>query len=79
MLFSPDTSPLPSNPLLPDISSYLETSGINNPITKIYITSEPLDGLPLLLFLFILTQLQNLTWNIRYSQFTEQRTTHSQT
>jgi WASH complex subunit strumpellin len=61
---SPATNPYPSddNPLLPEISTYLETSGISHPFTKIYITTEPLDSLPLVLFLFTLSQMPKLEY-----------------
>lgn len=59
----PESKPYPGNPLLPDLSNFLETAGINNPITKIYITTEPLEGLPCLLFLFVLSQVMKLEWN----------------
>ena len=51
--------------VLSDISAYLETSGINNPLTKIYITTESLEHFPLVIFLFTLSQLQHLTYNQR--------------
>lgn len=61
----PDSKPYPAGSLLPDVSSYLEATGINNPITKIYITTEPLEGIPCLMFLFVLSQVTKLTWNHR--------------
>lgn len=59
----PESKPYPGNPLLPNLSDFLETAGINNPITKIYITTEPLEGLPCLLFLFVLAQVMRLEWS----------------
>jgi len=59
----PDQKPGPENPLLPDFTKFLETSGINDAITKIYITTEPLEGLPCLMFLFVLSQVSKLQWN----------------
>lgn len=56
----------PANPILPSVSEYLESAGINNPITKIYITTEPIDGIPILLFLFALSQVSKLQWNSKY-------------
>jgi len=60
---TPDSKPYPGSSILPDISKYLETAGINNPITKIYITTEPLEGLPCLMFLFVLSQVMKLEWS----------------
>ena len=63
----PNEKPYPGNPLLPDVSRYLETAGINSPITKIYITTDALEGLPCLMFLFVLAQLQHLSWSRKLS------------
>jgi WASH complex subunit strumpellin len=59
----PDQKAYPAGDLLPDVSSYLEATGMTNPITKIYITSESLDGFPCLMFLFVLSQVTKLHWN----------------
>lgn len=59
----PDTKPYPAGDLLPDVSSYLEATGIADPITKIYVTAEPLEGLPCLMFLFVLSQVTKLAWS----------------
>jgi len=60
----PDNKPYPGNPTLPDIADYLETAGINNPLTKIYITSDgSLEHLPLVLFFFVLHFSQKLSYN----------------
>lgn len=63
---NPLTYVYPSNPILPSVGEYLECAGINNPITKIYITTEPIDGIPILLFLFTLSQIQKLQWHSKY-------------
>ena len=52
-----------STTILSDVSALLEMSGINNPLTRIYITTESLDHFPLVMFLFTLSQLQHLTYN----------------
>lgn len=59
----PDEKKYPENPLLPDFTKFLETAGINDAITKIYITTEPLEGLPCIMFLFVLSQISKLQWN----------------
>lgn len=63
----PDSKSYPGNPVLPDVSEYLENTGINNPISKIYITSEPLPGFPCLMFLFVLSQVGEYQWNKKLS------------
>mmetsp|Transcript_31838 Transcript_31838/g.68846 ORF Transcript_31838/g.68846 Transcript_31838/m.68846 type:complete len:628 (+) Transcript_31838:500-2383(+) len=55
---NPDKKPYPDtddNPLLTDLSDYLESVGINDPITKIYITTIPLKFFPLFMFLLFLS------------------------
>lgn len=46
--------------LLYDLTNYLEAAGINDPLTKIYITAKPLPHIPLFCFLMILSQLSKL-------------------
>lgn len=55
----PDKYSYPSegNPLLPETAALCEACGLDDPLSKIYITSQPLEGLPVLLFLFLLTYL----------------------
>ncbi|KAK3253255.1 hypothetical protein CYMTET_37489 [Cymbomonas tetramitiformis] len=55
---NPESKPYPeASPILPEVAKYLTTAGIHNPISQIYITTDPLDDLPVLAFLFTLTQL----------------------
>jgi WASH complex subunit strumpellin len=56
---SPETKPYPDdseNPLLSELSKYLEAVGINDPMTKIYITTQPLPYFPLFMLFFLLVQ-----------------------
>jgi hypothetical protein len=39
---------------------HVEAVGLDDPLHKIYITTYPLEGLPVLLFLFLLTYLPKL-------------------
>ncbi|EGG23615.1 hypothetical protein DFA_05749 [Cavenderia fasciculata] len=61
----PDVAPYPGedNTLLFDLAQYLDTAGINDPYTKIYITTLPLEAFPCLLFLFVLSQVTQFTYN----------------
>lgn len=59
----PEDKPYPGNPILPEISTYLEAIGLNDPITKIYITTEPLEGLATVMFLFVLYHVPKLGWH----------------
>lgn len=63
---SPDEMPYPDeddNPLVMELSKYLETCGINDPLTKIYITTDSLDQFPLLIFLFVIYMMPKFTYN----------------
>jgi WASH complex subunit strumpellin len=51
----PYPDPATGNPLLFETTSLLEACGLDDPLQKIYVTSVPLEGLPQLLFLFLLT------------------------
>ncbi|KAI0224187.1 hypothetical protein LSAT2_024791 [Lamellibrachia satsuma] len=54
--------PKEENPLMFELTSYLESAGISNPLTKIYITTKRLSCLPLFNFLFIVSQLPKLVY-----------------
>lgn len=49
--------------VLGDLAEHLNFVGICNPMAKIYITSDPLPCLPIMLFLFIVSQISRLSWN----------------
>lgn len=58
--------PAKENPLLFETTSLLESCGMDDPFFKIYITSQPLEGLPVLLFLFLLTYLPKLEYDTNF-------------
>ena len=62
---NPESNPYPDsdNPLLPELSKYLENAGINDPMMKIYITTKPLDHFPLFMFLFFISQAPKFSFN----------------
>lgn len=66
---NPNTKPYPAeeNPLLSELSAYLETAGINDPFSKIYIATAPIDHLACYLFLFVLSQMQKFQYNNQLS------------
>jgi len=61
----PDNLPYPDpeSPLLPEISKYLETAGLSDSLTKIYITSEGTDVLPLIMFFSLLSVIGSYHFN----------------
>jgi WASH complex subunit strumpellin len=62
---NPDAVPYPSedNPLLSELAKYLETTGLHDPYTKIYITAHPLPAFPCIMFLFVISQMQKYAYN----------------
>lgn len=62
---NPDEKPYPDDdsPLLSDLSEFLESAGINDPFTKIYITTSPIDSISLLLFLFLVSRISSFHFN----------------
>lgn len=66
----PYPDPATGNPLLFETTSLLEACGLDDPLHKIYVTSVPLEGLPQLLFLFLLTYIPKVTpFSISLSHF----------
>lgn len=50
-----------TNNLLYETTALLEACGLDDPLSKIYVTTQPLEGLPVLLFLFLLTYLPKVS------------------
>lgn len=59
--------PGPENPLLSEASILCEACGMTDPCNKIYITSQPLEGMPVLLFLFVMTYLPKLQFDVNFA------------
>ena len=55
----PASYPYPdkTNPLLVETTALLEACGLDDPLYKIYVTTNPLEGIPVVLFVFLLTYL----------------------
>ncbi|XP_067001738.2 WASH complex subunit 5 [Anabrus simplex] len=54
--------PKEDNPLMYELSTYLDWAGISNPYAKIYITTKNLQHFSLLTFLFVISQLSKLQY-----------------
>merc|ERR1712176_1303457 len=59
--------PADDNTVLGDLAEHLNFVGICNPMAKIYITSDPLPLLPLILFLYIVSQIDKLSWHASFN------------
>lgn len=61
----PDKFPYPSddNPLLGEVAQLAEACGLDDPMDKIYVTSQPLEGIPVLLFLFLIAYLPKMEYD----------------
>jgi WASH complex subunit strumpellin len=67
---SPDTKPYPepkANPLLGQLNKLLEASGLSDPLAKIYIVTEPIESLPVLLMFFIVTYMSKMQWDEEFA------------
>jgi len=51
------------NPLLFEVSKYLEHIGLNDPVAKIYVAGETVDDFPAMLFFFVLRQSLRLSFD----------------
>jgi WASH complex subunit strumpellin len=62
----PSNKPAPSkeNPLLAEMSRLSEATGNHNPLRQIYVTSDNRDNLPMLLFLFVVSCLPRLAYDV---------------
>ncbi|KAJ1434034.1 WASH complex, subunit strumpellin [Ochromonadaceae sp. CCMP2298] len=71
----PEKYPYPSadNPLLFEATALLEACGLDDPMHKIYVTTHPLEGLPVLLFLFLLTYLPKLDYDANYGSLVRKK------
>ena len=65
---NPEKHPYPAkeNPLVFEATALVESCGLDDPMDKIYITSQPLEGLPVLLFLFLLTYIPKLEYDVNF-------------
>ena len=65
---NPDETGYPKdgNPLLAEFSELLDSCGLTDPHQKIYVTMQPVEGLPLVLMLFIITYLPKLHFEERF-------------
>lgn len=61
-------SPYPSedSPLLGETTALLDACGLDDPMHKIYVTTQPLEGLPVLLLLFLLSYLPKLEYDANF-------------
>lgn len=60
-----DSNPIPSesNAVLEQTSTLLDSNGSSDPLQKVYITTDPLEGLPVLLMLFTTAYAQKLKYS----------------
>merc|ERR1712062_146469 len=61
----PENKPYPKddNPLMGDLTDYLDCIGRSRPTDKIYITTDPLPGVAMMVFLFVLYCLEKMKWD----------------
>ena len=59
------------NALLYETTALLEACGMDDPLQKIYVTCDPVEGLPQLLFLFLITYLPKVNCDILQPPFSD--------
>lgn len=59
--------------LLYETAILVESCGLDDPLAKVYVTSAPLEGLPVLLFLFVLAYLPKLEYDANFGALVRRR------
>jgi WASH complex subunit strumpellin len=55
--------PAETNPMMEQAVILLDSNGLSDPLQKIYVTSDPLEGLPVLLLLFVTSYMDKLQYS----------------
>lgn len=63
------------NPLLGEVTVLLEKCGMDDPLARIYVTTDPLEGLSMLLLMFILTNLPKLDYDENFGTLIRKKPT----
>ncbi|KAJ5073715.1 wash complex subunit strumpellin [Anaeramoeba ignava] len=61
----PEIKPYVNDSLLSELTMYLDTCGMNDPLMKIYVTTEPIQELPLVILFLVISNLNQLSYNPR--------------
>jgi len=74
---SPAEKPYPAsdNPLLGSLSKLLEASGLSDPLNKIYVVTEPVESLPVLLMFFVITYMSKVQWDPEFATLVRRKAT----
>jgi WASH complex subunit strumpellin len=64
------------NPVLAEAGAFAEAAGLYEPLAKIYVTSEPLEGLPLFLFALVTRSLDSLEHDANFGSLVRRRSKH---
>jgi len=59
----PKDAPAETSQLLQQLNKLLEAAGLSDPLSKIYVVTEPVVGLPVLLLLLVHTYVPRLVWD----------------
>lgn len=74
----PDSAPYPSdkNPLLAELTLLLEKSGMDDPFCRIYVTSDPVEGLAAFLLVFTISYLPKLVYDPDFGTLVRKKPTY---
>jgi len=72
------SKPIPSesSPLLPALSTLLTANGHSEPLNKVYVTTDPLEGLPVVLLLFITSYLGKFEYDPAFGALRRSKTSY---
>jgi WASH complex subunit strumpellin len=59
--------------LLEELTKYLERAGVSDPMSKVYVTSEPLEYLPAALLLFLVTYMSKFQYNCHFGSLVREK------
>jgi hypothetical protein len=74
----PDTHPYPpeTNHLLGEVTRLLEKCGMDDPVARIYITTDPLEGLSMFLVIFTISYLPKLEYEACFSTLIRKKSSY---
>lgn len=72
----PETHPDPAdniNPLLRELTTLLEKCGMDDPLARIHVTTDPVEGLSVFLFVFTMAYITKLEYDKRFGTLTRKK------
>lgn len=64
-----------NNPLMGSLNKLLEASGLSDPLNKIYVVTDPVESLPVLLLFFVITYMSKVQWDREFCTLVRRKPT----